>query len=154
MDDRIAQLLEKQAIVETINRLFLATDRRDWPGVRACFADEVLFDMTSSTGGEPERLSPEEIASGWEKGLAGLKAVHHQAGNYLVDVRGAEADAFCYGIASHYLPGDPGGETRVFVGSYELKLRKESGRWRIDSFRFNQKYVEGNVRLGAKRDEV
>jgi hypothetical protein len=29
MDPAIAELLDKQAIVETINRLFVSTDRRD-----------------------------------------------------------------------------------------------------------------------------
>lgn len=51
MENRMAQLLEKQAVIDTLNRLFLSTDRRDWPAVRACFTLEVHFDMTSAGGG-------------------------------------------------------------------------------------------------------
>jgi hypothetical protein len=117
MEDHAAQLLERQAIVDTVNRLFIATDQRDWPAVRACFAEEVLFDMTSVTGGEPSHLSATQITDGWEAGLQGLQAIHHQAGNHLVEVRGEEAAAFCYGLASHYLPRDPGGRRACSSGA-------------------------------------
>ncbi len=37
--------------------------------------------------------------------------------------------------------------TRVFVGSYDFGLRRQDGRWRIDRFRFNLKYLDGNLEL-------
>jgi hypothetical protein len=51
MQDQLQQLLEKDRIIDTINQLFIGTDTRDWPTVRACFADTVHFDMTSLAGG-------------------------------------------------------------------------------------------------------
>jgi hypothetical protein len=150
MDDRIRELIEKDAIVGTINRLFVATDSRDWEAVKACFAPRVLFDMTSMTGGEPVERTPQEIADAWAEGLRPLAAIHHQAGNHAVTIRGERADAFCYGIASHYLPNPSGRNTRVFVGSYDFSLERTSGAWRIRGFRFNLKYVDGNARLEAE----
>jgi hypothetical protein len=38
---------DEHSIVETITRLFLGTDNRDWNAVQRCFAPRVLFDMTS-----------------------------------------------------------------------------------------------------------
>jgi hypothetical protein len=35
-------LVEKDRIIDTINQLFIATDTRDWPAVRHCFARTVL----------------------------------------------------------------------------------------------------------------
>jgi hypothetical protein len=136
-------------VIETVNRLFIATDNRDWSGVRTCFSDTVLFDMTSVAGGQPVRTTPHNIVDGWEEGLKGLKAIHHQAGNHIVTVRGAEADAFCYGIAIHYLPNPTGRDVRVFVGSYDFHLLKNPEGWRINSFKFNLKFVTGNMNLQA-----
>jgi hypothetical protein len=54
------ELLE-QAIGETIFRLFIATDRRDWEAVRACLTDEVLFDMSSLSGENPANVTAAAI---------------------------------------------------------------------------------------------
>jgi SnoaL-like domain len=147
MDDALRYLIEKDAIIGTIDRLFVSTDNRDWEAVKACLAPRVHFDMTSLAGGEPADLTPEEIAGTWEKGLAPVKAVHHQAGNYRVTLDGDRADAFCYGIAFHYLPNDSGRNTRTFVGSYDFHLEKDGSAWRIHRFRFNLKFLDGNLNL-------
>lgn len=146
MDD-VRALSDKQEIVEVITELFLATDERDWSRVVACFTPQVRFDMSSLTGAKPSTMAATDIVAGWERGLAPLAAVHHQAGNFRVRLRGDEADAFCYAIASHHRPNPTGRNTRVFVGSYDVGLRWVDGRWRIDQFRFNLKYVEGNPEL-------
>jgi hypothetical protein len=148
MADPIATLIEKDRIVDVVNRLFIGTDKRDWTAVIECFSDTVLFDMTSMAGGEPAAMTPRQIVDGWDQGLKDLAAIHHQVGNYQVTVRGNEADVFCYGIALHYLPGQADGNTRRFVGSYDLHLRSMAGSWRIDRFRFNLKFIDGNVNLG------
>jgi hypothetical protein len=142
----LADLVDRQAIVDVITDLFVATDRKDWAAVIDCFTPTVLLDMTS-VGGAAASISARDVAAGWERGLAALQAVHHQAGNFRVRLRGDEADASCYGIASHYRPNATGRNTRVFVGSYDVGLRRDGPRWRIDRFRFDLKYVEGNLEL-------
>ena len=130
-----------------VNQLFISTDKKDWPAVIRCFADKVLFDMTSVTGGEPLTMTPGQIVDGWTLGLKDLKAIHHQVGNYLVTTNGDEADVFCYGIALHYLPNRSGQNTKRFVGSYDFHLKKQKKSWYIDRFRFNLKFIDGNVNL-------
>jgi hypothetical protein len=103
--------------------------------------------MTSLTGAPAATLSAAQIAAGWEDGLRPLKAVHHQAGNFQVRVDGDEADANCYATATHYLPNPTGRNVRTFVGSYDFRLTRTGGRWRIGLFRFNLKYVDGNLDL-------
>lgn len=146
MDD-LKTLVDKQQIVEALTDLFVATDRRDWAAVRACLADEVLFDMSSLGGPPPARTRGADIARSWETGLAPLAALHHQVGNFRVWPSGDQADAFCYGIALHYRPNPSGRNTRTFVGSYAFGLRRSEGRWRIDRFRFDAKWIEGNLEL-------
>jgi hypothetical protein len=143
----LQRLLEKERILDRINELFLATDERAWPRVRACFTDDVMFDMSSMTGTPAQLTSSDELVATWQVGLAQLDAIHHQAGNYRVDVVGERATAFCYGIASHYRKTKSGKNTRTFVGSYDLHLVVKDAEWRIDGFKFVLKYAEGNLEL-------
>ena len=135
------------AIVDAITHLFIATDNRDWPRVERCFANEVTFDMTSMTGGTPSKTTPREIASGWETGLAPLDAVHHQIGNVLVHAHEHEAAVSCYGIAYHYRRAATNGRTRTFVGTYDFHLVRIGDEWKIDVFKFNLKFIDGNAEL-------
>ena len=146
-DPALAALLARVAVVDTLTTLFVATDERDWQAVRELFTPEVYFDMTSLAGGEPTTHTPAEIAGAWERGLAPIEHVHHQVGNFHVQLDGAEADASCYGIAYHYRRHPSGRNTRVFVGTYAFRLREEEERWRVCSFRFQVKFVEGNQTL-------
>jgi len=147
VDPRLQALIDKEAVIAVIDRLFIATDRRDWPAVRDCFGEMVRFDMTSLAGGEPTTLAPAEITSAWEEGLASLDAIHHQSGNHTVALSGDEADASCYGIAMHFRGAARGGTTRTFVGSYDFHLVRHQAAWRIDRFTFHCKFVDGNRAL-------
>ena len=147
MNDKLRELTAKDEVIGAVNRLFIHTDNRDWERVRRCFAPEVHFDVTSMVGGEPTTLTPDDIVAAWDEGLKHLEAIHHQAGNYLVDVANNEATVFCYGTASHYLPNDTESNTRTFVGSYDFHLKKDSDAWRIDRFKFDLKYIDGNPNL-------
>jgi hypothetical protein len=149
METQYRMLVEKDKIIGVINRLFISTDNRDWSEVKNCFSSEVLFDMTSMAGGEPVTLTSQQIVDAWDQGLKALKSIHHQAGNYIVKINQGEAEAFCYGIASHYLPNKTNQNTRIFVGSYNFHLTKEGQSWRIDQFKFNLKYIDGNQNLEA-----
>lgn len=143
------KLAEKDRIIDIANSLFIYTDEMNWAGVMDTFADEVLFDMTSLSGGEPAKLTPQQIVDGWDTGLRKLKAVHHQIGNYRVNLLEKDADLFCYGIAFHYLPNPTNSNIRTFVGSYDLHFIKEASGWKIDKFKFNLKFIEGNKDLEA-----
>ena len=147
MESGLEMLLEKERILDTVNELFVGTDERDWQRVAAALAPRVLFDVRSMTGEPPETRDAASIIAGWTAGLRPLKAIHHQTGNFRVRVAGEEADVFCYGTASHYLPNRSGRNSRVFVGSYDLHLTRQAGAWRIDVFRFHLKYIDGNLDL-------
>jgi hypothetical protein len=145
----LESLLDRERIIDRVTALFVATDARDWATLEACFTTEVLFDMTSMTGGEARRVPSRQIVDGWRTGLAPIQAVHHQAGNFQVRVNGSRAAASCYGIAYHYLPKPSGRNTRVFVGSYDFELEKRDGDWRVAAFRFTLKFLDGNPNLEA-----
>ena len=140
-------LRDRESVTELVNSLFVAVDNRDWAAARACFAERVHFDMTSLGEPAPAELTPEQITSGWQSGLAPIEAVHHQSGNFRVRVAGDEAECFCYGIAYHYRRVRSGNNTRLFAGSYEYRLVRADETWRITHFKFNLKFIEGNLQL-------
>jgi SnoaL-like domain len=143
----VGRMWEEHRVAQVINTLFVSTDRRDWARVRGCFAPRVAFDMSSLGGGPEEQVSADQIAAGWEAGLKPIDSVHHQIGNMSIAVTGTEATASCYGIAYHYRRATSGRNTRLFVGTYDIRLQLQDATWRIDRFRFNLRFIDGNTEL-------
>jgi hypothetical protein len=138
METRIADRID---VVEKVDRLFVATDRKDWAAVQALFTERVAFDMSSLGSGAPAVLTAQEIVERWRDGLKDVQALHHQSGNYIVSLSGDTAEVFCYATATHYRPEQQKRLTQ-FVGSYELRLVRLPSGWRIDRFKFDRKWVE------------
>jgi hypothetical protein len=42
-DPRIDAIVDRLSIEDAVNELFVATDIKEWDGIRAAFADRVLF---------------------------------------------------------------------------------------------------------------
>lgn len=138
----------REQIIEVCNRLFIHTDYREWDKLLSeVFAEHVHFDMQSMGGGPPEILPATAICEAWEQGFEGLDAVHHLAGNYIVHIEGQAAGVFCYANATHFKKAATQGHTRTFAGSYEIHLLRTLAGWRINGFKYNLKYAEGNLEL-------
>jgi hypothetical protein len=141
-------MMDKLELQELANKLFMYTDSGQWSRLEdEVFSENVWFDMTSAGGEKPSLLPARDICALWKNGFIGLDAVHHQAGHYLIDVRENEAAIFAYAIASHYKKAAQKGTTRSFVGSYDLKAIRSAHGWRLDQFKYNLKYMEGNPTL-------
>lgn len=137
----------REEITEIVNKLFVYTDYQKWQELQAeVFSGVVDFDM-SSLGGEVKKLKSAEICQMWKDGFAGLDAVNHLAGNYIIEVRESDAFVFAYSTATHYKASATQGKTREFVGSYEIKLAIEASGWRINGFKYNLKFATGNLDL-------
>jgi hypothetical protein len=132
-------------ITQVVNKLFVYTDLQEWVKLQTeVFTKNVVFDM-SSMGGMKSTLSAVEICRTWQVGFVGIDAVNHLSGNYLIEVNENEASVFAYATATHYKKSATKGNTREFVGSYNLHLIKENVGWRIDEFKYTLKYANGNV---------
>lgn len=138
----------REQIVELLNRLYYYTDHRQWEKLTAeIFTPEVMVDTTSLGDPVPQQMQSIELCYKWENGLKDVDAIHHQAGNYIVDIDGDTAAAKAYAIASHYKKDTVGQNTRTFVGSYDFQLTRANAGWRINAFKFNLKYMSGNLEL-------
>ena len=124
------------------------TDSQQWEGLQEeVFADEADLDMTSLNGPK-ERFASTAICDMWKEGFADLDAVNHLSGNYIIDVRDDNsAHVHAYATATHYKQSAKNGTTREFVGTYDLELTKSESGWRIHSFMYQLKYMQGNLGL-------
>jgi hypothetical protein len=123
---------DKIELTELANKLFMYTDVQQWDLLLSeVFTDTVEFDMKSITGQEPQQLKASEICEMWNKGFAGIDSVHHQAGHYLITVKEDTADIYAYAVATHYKKETTLGNTRSFIGSYNLQALQTSNGWRI-----------------------
>ena len=139
---------DKQEITELANKLFMYTDARQWDKLlKEVLIEEIWFDMASMGAGPAQRLSATEICDMWRQGFTDLDGVHHQAGHYLIEPRGADVEIFAYAVATHYKKSAKNGNTRSFTGSYEMKAIKESRGWRLSKFKYNLKFSEGNLTM-------
>lgn len=144
-NQRVSDKIELQ---ELANKLFMYVDAQQWNKVMMeVFTEKVWFDMQSAGGGEPKLVAAKDICSLWKDRFTDLSAVHHQAGQYLIDVNLDEANLFAYAVAFHFKPSAKNGKTRTFVGSYDLKAIRTDQGWRLNQFKYNLKYVDGNVTM-------
>lgn len=138
---------EREQIIEIVHKLFIYTDSREWNKLQEeVFTESVFFDM-SSLGSEAKLTSAKSICETWESGFAGLTSVNHLAGNLLVSIDGEKADVFAYATATHYKSTATMGKTREFVGTYDFHLIHGDKGWRIDRFKYNLKFRNGNLEL-------
>jgi len=141
-------MTEREQIVEVISRLFYYTDEQNWEGLQSeVFAEKVEMDMTSLGAPAIASKKPNEICDEWSTGFKDLDAVHHQSGNFLIDIQENTATAKVHAIASHYKKEAVNGQVREFVGSYDFRFAKSEGAWKMNAFKFNLKYMAGNLEL-------
>ncbi len=138
----------REEIVEVVNKLYVYTDAQEWEKLQSeVFQEKVYLDMTS-LGGEAKDMTAVEVCEMWAEGFKELDAVNHLGGNYLVTlVNEQEAKVFAYATATHYKQAASKGQTREFVGTYDLVLSNAMNGWRINSFVYHLKYATGNMSL-------
>ena len=132
-------------ITQVVNKLFIYTDMQEWEKLQNdVFTKDVAFDM-SSLGIDQSNTTAKKICDTWRDGFVGIDAVNHLAGNYLIEIKDDAASVFAYATATHFKKLATNGKTREFVGTYELHLTNNQIGWRIDEFKYNLKYTQGNV---------
>lgn len=152
MEPTLERLIQEREIQAVVTRLFVATDRRDWQAVEGCLADTITLDMSSLDGGPATALQPSQVTKLWSDGFKTLDSIHHQIGNFQVDLWGNEASVACYGLAFHHRKVAHSEATRRFVGTYDIHLVRGAAGWRIDVLRFNAKFVDGNLEPSTSSD--
>ncbi|TDD81156.1 nuclear transport factor 2 family protein [Actinomadura darangshiensis] len=134
-------------IVETCTRMVVHADRREWTLLCGLFADKVLLDYTSLNGGEPVRLTPQEIVDAWAATLGGFDATQHLIANHLVHIKGVRAVCTASFQATHRLATPHGAPLWTLGGDYRWDLTRTGGRWLIASVTMTATWGDGNKEL-------
>lgn len=137
-------------ITNTVSKFFVAVDRCDWEAVQALMTAPFHVDYFSYSGDDPAEVTPADLTGAWAGFMPYFDSVHHQIGNLIVDQNGDSADVQCHGMATHFIADQPGGDIQFIVGTYDLKLTKSDGAWKLSAMRFNFKYASGNADLVAE----
>ncbi|MEU6563100.1 nuclear transport factor 2 family protein [Nocardia nova] len=148
----LSEIESKLAIAETCTRMAVHADHREWELLRTLFADTVLLDYTSLTGGEPVHLTPREITDAWAATLGGYDATQHLIANQLVRIDGQRAVCTAAFQATHRLAAAHGASLWTLGGDYRWELAQVGDRWLIDSVVMTATWGDGNQALsGAAR---
>lgn len=140
---------ERDRIIETTIRVAWYADQRRWDDIPDLFADQVLLDYTSLTGGEPTTVKPSDIAASWKATLGGLDATQHLVSNHLVELAEDRSTAVATAqfLATHLLANPHGGATWTLGGHYRWTLRQIEDRWRIKSMMMTATWASGNQQI-------
>jgi hypothetical protein len=133
------------ALVEQTHRIFDLTDQKDWPGVRACLADDVFVDFTSLAGGEPATITGDALTAAWTAGLHAEKASYHLCGNHRITVDGDSATVAVKGYAYNQLSARLGGAVFEVWGAYDLDFALVGDTWLCTAFRFDAWRQSGDL---------
>ena len=130
-DDRLRELLDKQAITEVLYRYARGWDRYDEETLRSCF-----FADAKHRHGRFDGLSQKfvTIAMG---NTRDVKSMTHMITNPLIEIRGDRAVSECSFFAHHRRSAaDGSGEEDMFIkGRYLDIFERREGEWRIASRR-------------------
>jgi hypothetical protein len=135
---------DANAIRRCTDELFITTDLKDWTAARALFVDgPIEVDMSSLAGGEPLRMTADQLIDGFRAGLHPGKISHHLATNYRITVDGDRAEVWAHGYSWNRVPTLADGLWETW-GDYRLSLRRVGHEWRLDGFRYFSKLTRGN----------
>jgi hypothetical protein len=140
---------DRNLIIDAITRVTWYADQRRWDDIPDLFADDLVLDYTSLSGGEPVTVKPEGIAGSWKSALANLDATQHLVSNHLVDLSddGESAVATAHFVATHLLSNPQGAPTWTLGGHYRWTLQKIENRWKNDSMTMTKAWAAGNQQI-------
>ena len=132
-DRTTAETPDVAAIKTVVESVAVLADCGNFEALEQLYADEVLVDYTSLSGGEPELKSPQALMSEWAGVLPGFERTRHAISNIEVNVTGSRATATADVIADHYVAG----LYWQVAGDYRYELVRMGERWRIVAATFN-----------------
>jgi ketosteroid isomerase-like protein len=132
---------DREQIYDVAVRYATALDGRDWDLLRTCFVPDVVGVYEGQIG---EVHGYDAIEVTCRDALGPLDATQHVVTNFVIDVRGDEADASCYLVAQHVRHTAEGGALFTLAGRYTDVLRRTDGGWKIARRRLQTTWTSGN----------
>ncbi|NLI78402.1 MAG: nuclear transport factor 2 family protein [Candidatus Riflebacteria bacterium] len=139
----LQRVLDEGELIRLTNAIDVAVDSKDWQQARRFFADDVLVDFTSLTGGKPATIKADDLILAWRTNLFPAKKTFHLRGNHLVTIDGDQATVTSHGYAWNQLSGLSGDLWEVW-GTYTHAMARTPQGWRVTAMTFTKTYERGN----------
>lgn len=142
--ERIIDEREIRRVVDEIDNL---CDRKQWEKLRQLFTDEIDADFTSLGGGEPSKISADDLINAWKTTLFAEKKSFHQRGNHRIKIKDGAAEVFSKGYAFNLLEtGEAAGFWEVW-GNYTHRLEKTENGWKCSGMSLEVIHRRGDERV-------
>lgn len=140
MSDQLAELLDRQAIIDTAIRYTWALDSNEWDMLDDVFIPEATTNFMRAEPEEGLAAIKERVSSS----LGHLDDSQHIVSNHQVVLDGDQATHRCYLHAQHIRRGVDGGDLYVVAGRYEDDVVRTADGWRIRHRDLIMMWTDGN----------
>ena len=123
------QATDEAAIRTVVEAMAVYADYGDFEALEKIFAEEILLDYTSLTGGEVQMMSPQALMTQWASVLPGFDTTKHRLSQVRVTPHAEGAVARAEVIADHYV----GQSFWQVSGQYRFQLTNGDNRWQINA---------------------
>jgi hypothetical protein len=139
----VARLADRAEIERVANAIDDAVDRKDWTAARSFFTDMVDADF-STLGGQPAKITADELVGNWKTTLPAQKPSFHLRGEPLITIEADTATMISRGYAWNKLATRPDDNLWEVWGVYEHHFVRTPAGWRVSGFKFTKTYERGD----------
>ncbi|WP_245907199.1 nuclear transport factor 2 family protein [Photobacterium sanctipauli] len=132
---------DEAQIRSALNSFSAMADQGAYEYLGRLFSPELTVDYTSLFGGEPQKVSRQDLMKQWAGFLPGFDTTYHELSNMQVVVNGSSVSAKVDITASHWL-GDDG--FWAVTGEYAFLMAKVEGHWHITSVTLKANSEDGS----------
>jgi uncharacterized protein (TIGR02246 family) len=144
LEAAVQELLDREAIRETLLRYASTIDAKDWDGLRAVFADDASITMVAGVKTKGADHIVDYIRHRCRKRLW----QHHLLSVYEILIDGDEASALTYHTSHQLTEGKPEA-VLLLVAKYRDRLRRNGGRWQITEKTMELGWYEERARVSG-----
>lgn len=149
LEQMLGRLVDRAEITDVIGRYAYCIDRRDWDGLRSCFAAEVEIGL-----GGLGRVSGDEWVAMVAAAFEGQPQSQHLKLPVAFDIESDSALVISLLQGKHWRPEARGaGPLQTVVGYYRERFLRVGDGWRIASFEEEVLWNEGNAEIQDRMTE-
>ena len=144
-DQKLQELLDREAIKEVRALLAQALDYKDWTLFESLFMEEVEADFTAY-GVPAQKVRREDLRGSYQHNLSreGLRT-QHISSNFRITIDGDTARCVSNFLAQHYIKEFEGGEEFFLRAEYTDQLIRIEAGWKISAITLSRLfYTSGN----------
>ena len=142
----LQQLLDRAVVIDVVTRMGIAADAQDWVAVRACFADQVMFDYSSLTDQPAAEIGADALVDAWRNHLPGFDQTQHIIAGHQVTQDGDQAQCLSHFKAQHRI----GDRAWDLDGDYSHRLARTPDGWKIGYLQMIWTFERGDRALAEE----